>query len=64
MREITGAWTCGCDLSPVASNEKTRTTGNQYSYPKEYSGSMNGQDFQEPLGETVPARPKKPREHL
>lgn len=35
-----GAWMRGCELNPGGEDENTRTAGDKYSYPKQYSGSM------------------------
>lgn len=53
----------GADYSPVARNENTRTAGNKYGYPKEYSGMHTGTVSLQALENLFHAGPKKPREH-
>lgn len=42
---------------------RNRTAGNEYSYPKQYSGSIRNSSLKKALENLFHARPNKPREH-
>ena len=51
-----GAWMRGCVIKTDGGKEETTLQATKYSYPKQYSGSINGTVTLQSLGEPVPCQ--------